>query len=503
VRLARLARLACLIPAAALAASLLASCNGKSLHHAPASAVGVPPPRTAGWKPCRGHPGWQCTTLSVPLDRRHPEGRQIALALNRHPADDPARRIGSLLVNPGGPGASGVSFAYEALGLLSPRLTSRFDIVGFDPRGVDRSAPVRCLDGPGLDRLIDVDPFPTTSARRQAIINSARQLSVACRVHAGPELPFLSTLDAARDMDDIRAALGDRRLSYLGFSYGTYLGAVYANLFPTHVRALALDGAIDPALDSDSIAFSQAEAFERDLDAFLAWCGSAGPQCPFGLHSARSRRITFNDLMARIENHPLPGKGARSLGPGEAIYGIALPLYEQSTWPGLAGALEAAENGDGRLLLTFSDLYNERHDDGSYDNIQEANAAINCLDHPVSHDLRTYDALATRTARVAPFFGPAVAWMGVTCAFWPAPPVLRPQPIRAAGSPPILVIGSTGDPATPYAWSRSLAHELAKGFLLTRQGEGHGGYPASACVRDAADHYLTTLALPASGTVCH
>ena len=296
----------------------------------------VPAAGAIAWAPCPGHTGWDCGTLGVPLDHAHP-GATITLALSRHPAADPAHRVGSLLLNPGGPGASGISFAYEAVsGLLDPVLVRDFDVIGFDPRGVGASTPVQCVDGPTLDRLNHLDPAPSTPAAVAALEAGAKELAAACEAHSGALLPHLSTVDAARDMDDIRAALGDPRLTYMGFSYGTLLGATYAHLFPTRVRALTLDGAIDPAIDAATMSVDQALAFETDLGDFLAWCAGSQSSCPFQAHGAPSLRAAFDGLVAAIRAHPLPGSGARTVGPGEAFLGIIGPLYDRQQWPDLA-----------------------------------------------------------------------------------------------------------------------------------------------------------------------
>jgi pimeloyl-ACP methyl ester carboxylesterase len=300
-------------------------------------------------------------------------------------------------------------------------------------------------------------------------------------------------------MDRIRQALGDPQLSYMGFSYGTFLGTTYAELFPTHIRAMVLDGAVDPAEDPISFNLAQAAAFNAELDAFFAEC-AAQPSCAW--KPGGDLRTAFDTLMAGLRLHRLPGIGSRTLGPGEAFYGVALPLYDRSTWPDLAAALEAASRGDGSVLLRFSDLYTTRSSVGTYSNEQEANTAIDCLDQPWPRDPQAVQAYAAQAMALAPEFGVADLYSGLSCSLWPIAATRQPHPVTAPGSPPIVVVGSTGDPATPYAGAQALARELSHGVLITRVGDGHTGYRASACVRADVDRYLLDLAAPANPTTC-
>ena len=458
----------------------------------------APPGSPAGvvrWRGCAGHRGWQCATLSVPLDWARP-GRLITLALTRHRATDASHRLGSLVLNPGGPGASGIGFAYDAVAnLLDPVLVRSFDVVGFDPRGVGESTPVICTDGPTLDRINHVDPVLDTPAKLAAGLAAARELAAACQARSGWLLPFLSTRDQARDLDAIRAALGDATLTYAGFSYGTLLGAQYATLFPTHVRALALDGAEDPAVGSLAVDAAQASGFEHELDAFLADCAAQGGGCPFRAAGAPTLRGAFDALVARIRARPLRAGHGRVLGPGEALFGVAWPLYLQATWPDLAAALAAAQNGDGGPLLQQFDGYIGRDAHGAYTNEEVANSAISCIDAPPP-TVAAMQAAEPALAAASPYFGPPLAFQDLTCSVWPVAPTAPVGPLHATGAPPILVVGSTGDPATPYTWAQGLASEVGSGVLLTRHGNGHSAYPASACARAAIDRYLTDLTVP-------
>lgn len=458
-------------------------------------------PAAVAWHTCQsndGPVGEQCGKLTVPLDYNNPQGQKITLALDRHPAT--GVKFGSLLVNPGGPGASGVDFLDAAVSTyLSSSLLQHFDVIGFDPRGVGRSAPVRCVDGGQMDKLLDLDPAPPTDAGFQALLGADRQFDQGCQSRSASVLPFVGTENAARDMDAIRQAVGDPKLTYLGFSYGTFLGATYADLFPTRIRAMVLDGAVDPALDPITFNIAQSAAFDKELDSFFGDC-AARPSCawkPSGdLHAA------FDALMARIRAQRLPGDGTRTLGPGEAFFGVALPLYDRNSWPELAQALNAADHSDGSILLQFFDEYANRSPNGSYSNQVEANNAINCMDSQWPRDINVVRRDAPSARQQAPEFGVADLYGGLTCSLWPVPASGHPHAIRANGSPTIVIVGSTGDPATPYAQAKSLAAELARAVLITRVGEGHTGYRSSSCVRQYVDDYLLALTVPPSGLSC-
>jgi pimeloyl-ACP methyl ester carboxylesterase len=354
-----------------------------------------------------------------------------------------------------------------------------------------------------LDRLNALDPIPDVPAERQALIDGARQFGDGCQANASDLLPFMRTEDAARDMDRIRAALGDSKLTYLGFSYGTFLGATYAGLFPTKVRALVLDGALDPTLSFVDRTTTQAVGFSEAFTRFLEDC-AARASCPF--HNGGDPQGAYDALMAQIDAQPLPATAtgdSRPVGPGEAFTGVVAAMYDQSTWSVLAQGLKLAQNGDGSILLLLADSYNRRAADGTYENIASANNAVNCADYIAPTEVAAYVALAPKLEKLAPRFGEAVAYGSMTCAFWPFHPSQDPGLITAKGAPPILVVGSTGDPATPYEWAVKLAKQLDSGVLLTRRGEGHTAYGGkSGCIDAAVDTYLITLKPPADGTVC-
>jgi pimeloyl-ACP methyl ester carboxylesterase len=432
----------------------------------------------------------------VPRDPDHPDAGQIGMAIDRHPAT--GTRIGSLLINPGGPGVSGVDFLPGAVAEMPADLRASFDIVGFDPPGVDRTAPITCETGTGLDQYFSTDPSPPTSSGFAALVAADRTLASGCEARNPAELPYVSTDDAARDLDVLRAALGDAKLTYLGFSYGSLLGATYAELFPTHIRAMVLDGVLDPALPALAEIEEQSESLDAQLQAFFAACAQAA--CAW--HPAGSPTAAFEALVGRVRANPLPAPGtSRRAGSAAVLWGAVEALYWPASWPDLAQALQAAAHGDGTDFLALFDAYSGRSGQGAYSNILEANAAVNCLDSPAL-SLATIQADAPVVEKLAPVFGLLDLYGSIQCAVWPVPATGTVGPVRAVGSPPIIVVGSTGDPVTPYRWAQSLSRELANGVLLTRVGDGHTAYGSSACIRTNVDRYLISLTVPPAGTRC-
>ena len=453
------------------------------------------------WKGCGD--GFECAKLTVPLDYDAPDGGTIELSVIRLKARKQGRRIGSLVLNPGGPGGSGVEFARQAPSLLPAGVRDRFDVVSFDPRGVGESSPVDCLNDAELDALLAVDPSPDSPAEKKALFDASRQQVAKCKQRSGTLLPHPSTVDVARDMDVLREALGDDKLTYLGYSYGTLLGARYAEQFPANIRALVLDGALDPTLSARQTAQAQAVGFDRALDAFFADC--VRERCAFASHGDIG--ATYDRLMADIDRRPLPARqfGERMLGPGEALFGVAAALYSREYgWPVLRTALETAySRRDGSGILALFDNLVERDENGHFSNSIEAQASVLCLDNVHERDEAAYESDEVAFSRVAPRFGPAIAYGASACAFWPVEPVSRPGEIHAPGAPPIVVVGTTRDPATPYAWSQALARQLP-GVLVTFDGDGHTayGYQRSECIEDVVDAYLIDLRVPKAGTRC-
>jgi pimeloyl-ACP methyl ester carboxylesterase len=460
-------------------------------------------PFTAGsivWTRCGT--GFQCGTVQVPLDYSHPAAGTIGIALVRAPATDQANRIGSVLINPGGPGASGIDWVRGSAPFI-PNLNARFDLVGFDPRGVGQSAPVRCLDGRHEDAYFALDSVLDDPQEKQAAIQVTKDFVAGCAQMSAKLLPFVDTVSAAKDMDLMRAALGDDKLTYLGFSYGTFLGQTYAHLFPTRIRAIVLDAVVDPNLSATDLELAQLAGLEQNLQAFLSDCvarKTGTPPCAFAKTGDPAQKL--DALVQRLDTHPL-AVGTRMLTRALAITGVAWELYDQLNWPNLDQGLTQADQGDGRLLLSFADDINGRNADGTYTNEGDANSAINCLDRPVATDISAFDQLGPAVVRASPFFGPANQYAYLNCAYWPVKPTGQVGPLTAPGAPPILVVGGTNDPATPYQWAQAVNRQLAGSVLLTRHGNGHGSYTSSLCAQQAEDAYLIDLTLPAPGTVCN
>ena len=449
-----------------------------------------PPVAPITWSPCDGD--LQCGALVVPLDYAHPAGPTISVAVARHPAEDPAARIGSLVIDPGGPGVSGINDIANELSVLTPQLLDDFDIVMFDPRGVERSDPVTCGTDTGS---APTDPAPVTASQQAATIAGLKQFAAACEKSSASVLPYVGTVDVARDMDRLRQALGDAGLTYMGQSYGTLLGLTYAALFPTHIRAMVLDSVIDPALSFNQITAGQADGFEGVLDAFFTWC-SASEECAW--HTGPDPTATLQSLLTTAATSPAPAGGGSVAGVGQLYDALLEDLYSQSDWPQLGQALADDAAGNGGPAAAASNSYNT----GGSDNADDAATAIDCLDHPVSRDLATYGALADSLEPSAPIFGPLLAWGEAGCAVWPVSPTRTVGPVAAPGSPPILVVGTTNDPATPYAWAVSVAKELDHGVLLTHDGDDHVAYFYSACVRADVQTYLVSGQTPPPGSVC-
>jgi len=473
-----------------------------------ASAGAGPHPATAGgglvWRSC--DQSFRCATLSVPIIYGQRSSGTVALAVIEL-ASTSAHPLGDIVFNPGGPGASGVQFLEQTRAAFPASLRASFNLVSFDPRGIGESGPLGCGSLTGLLTFAEENPAPSTPAAVSAVVAGTKTFVAACLANSPKTLlDHVGTVDTVQDLDRLRAALGDPKLTYVGFSYGTYLGERYAQKYPTHVRAMVLDGAIDPALGAVVSAKEQADGFEQNLRGFFRWCAST-ESCSGTLPTNPAQ--AYEELFRRLEAGAVVPSDA---GPGDAglpplnfaigEVGVIATLYAPSTWPTLGEALAAALEGDGsvfsKLALDYEGLTTTR----VVSNILAANVAINCEDSGALGSLAEYESLARQLAPSAPDFGASEAWGSLTCKYWPVPPSEQPGPITAKGAPPIVVVGGTEDPATPYSWAQGIAHELAHGVLLTRTGFGHTSYFFSSCVRTAIDRYLISLETPAAGTVC-
>ncbi|MFB6819874.1 alpha/beta hydrolase [Streptomyces sp. NPDC056347] len=455
------------------------------------------------WRDC-GVEGFQCATMKAPLDYAKPDGGDIALAVSRKAATGPGKRIGSLLVNPGGPGGSAVEYLQGYAGVGYPaQVRARYDMVAVDPRGVARSEPVVCLTGPQMDRFTQVDQTPDDAAEISALNDAYRQFAQGCEKRSGEVLPHVSTVETARDMDMLRALLGDEKLTYVGASYGTFLGATYAELFPARVGRLVLDGAMDPSLDAVELNRDQTAGFETAFQAFAADC-LKNADCPLGTTSTADAATRLKRLFADLDAHPIDTGDPRRLTESLATTGVIAAMYDESAWPQLREAVAAAQDGDGSGLLALSDTYYERRPNGSYANLMFANAAVNCLDQPSAFaDAKAATRAAPDFEKASPVFGRSFTWAALNCADWPVPATGTPHRIKAEGAAPIVVVGTTRDPATPYRWARSLAAQLSSGTLLTYEGDGHTAYGrGSDCIDTAINTYLLDGTPPARDKKC-
>ncbi len=462
------------------------------------------PPDSLVWGDCEEgtSDGFECATLAVPLDYGDPSGPTIDLALIRYPAVSSIRE-GAILLNPGGPGGSGFDFAANAAESLDFEmgLGGRFDIVGFDPRGVDRSAGIDCIDDRAIEALLYADDTPDDAVEAAASVAQQKMLGHACQQVYGDTLRHYSTENTARDMDMIRAALGDEQLSFIGVSYGTYLGGVYATLFPDRVRAMALDSAYEPSGDSEYDQWvTQLVGFEEAFANWAAWC-EEGNECAFTDIDVGAR---WDRLIANLEATPVKSDGKRPVNHVAMETATVSAMYSKIAWPALGAALAEAEDGDGTSLLAMADEYNGRSSDGTYASIRQSGPVIRCasgIDQTVPADPA---ALLAELHRVAPRFsrGYDLTDFRDLCGdFFPEEvDAITPS---YSGSAPIVVVGGLNDPATPFRWAEELAAQMGPNVsLVTFAGEGHGQILSSSCVTEAEASVIRDLQLPAPGTTC-
>jgi pimeloyl-ACP methyl ester carboxylesterase len=451
------------------------------------------------WTGCGSY---ECALLSVPLDYAEPDGKTIDLAVLRVPATQRSRRIGQLVVDPGGPGASAVQYAAAGALAFGPTVARYFDLVGMDPRGVGQSTPLECLSTGALDEFFATDPSPDDVQEVGALDGQARAMGEGCVAESGDLARHVSTVEAARDMDVLRAALGEPQLDYLGASYGTFLGATYADLFPKNVRRMVLDGAVDPSLSTIDLALGQARGFQTALQAYVEDC-VAGAGCPLG-DDADAALARIRDLLDQLDAEPLETGTDRRLTEGLATNGVIYPLYVKTLWPQLTAALSAAiERDDGAPLLALSDRLTHRGASAYDDNSSEALYAVNCLDHDDAIPSSRVPAYLDRFEAASPTFGRTFSWSISTCQQWPVHTGHVTKALHAAGAPPIVVVGTTRDPATPYAWAKALAGQLDSGRLVSRDGDGHTGFrQGNRCVDGAVEAYLVKGVAPRDGLSC-
>ncbi|MXM66337.1 alpha/beta fold hydrolase [Streptomyces sp. HUCO-GS316] len=460
------------------------------------------------WRTC-GVPGFECATVKAPLDYADPGAGDVRLALARKKATGPGRPLGSLLVNPGGPGGSAIDYLQGYAGIGYPaEVRGRYDMVAVDPRGVARSEPVECLDGRSMDAYTQTDTTPDDAKETDGLVDAYKKFAEACGAHSADVLRHVSTVEAARDMDIVRAVLGDPKLNYVGASYGTFLGATYAGLFPDRAGRLVLDGAMDPSLPARRLNIDQTAGFETAFQAFAKDCVRQ-PDCPLAAKGAKPAEVGRNlkAFFGKLDAHPIPAGDAdgRRLGESLATTGVIAAMYDEASWEQLREALTSAiKENDGAGLLVLSDSYYERDAGGGYTNLMSANAAVNCLDLPAGFSTpdEVRDGLPA-FEKASPVFGEGLAWASLNCAYWPVAPTGEPHRIEAKGAAPIVVVGTTRDPATPYRWAQSLSRQLSSARLLTYDGDGHTAYGrGSACIDSTINAYLLRGTPPTRGKRC-
>lgn len=455
------------------------------------------------WEPCDGAAEgvFSCADITAPIDWSDPDAGDLELAVILRPAS--GESLGALLVNPGGPGASGVDLVRSSTEFaVGTRLMEQYDVVGFDPRGVGASTAVRCLDAADMDAyLFDVPAGERGSAEWEAELTARNdEFAAACEANSGGILSQVTTVNSARDMDLLRGVLGDEKLHYLGYSYGAYLGAMYAELFPERVGRIVLDGGIDPSVPGSMVGARQAAGFESALRAYLQACLDSHEDCPFS-GSVDDAAESLADAIAAIDAAPIAASDGRVMNADAMTMGIITALYSEGSWSYLTTSIVAALEGQADPIFTLVDSYYNRAGGTYLDNSTEAFSAYNCMDYPAESAEAQAEAEAL-VAEQAPTFAPY--WSGVDlCESWPFPPSGTREPITADGADPILLVGTTNDPATPYEWSVALADQLSSGVLLTRVGEGHLGFnKGNACIDDAVNAYFLDGTVPPGDVTC-
>ncbi len=501
------------------AGALLAGCTvGPSAHwQDPPGGTGTQPGGAkipaADWRPCTdvaekaigqrppSNVSYDCATVKVPQDWAHSDdGKTFDVKMLRARSErfDPNDNKGSLVINPGGPGGSGIQTAVYLSLTLPLQVVREFDIVGFDPRGVGESSPVECFSDSDKDALTAADPDPATDKQFDGVVDLTKKMVNDCTEKYGESLGYFSTEQTARDMDAIRQAVGDEKLSYLGYSYGTLLGAVYAKLFPRNIRTMVLDGAVDPTKGEIEASEGQAAGFELAFGNFAKWCKSRGKSCPIGPDA----KGFVKQLLAKARKSPAKGRDGREATAGWVFSAVVYTMYVQEWWPRLADALSSDAKGNPNGVFSLVDGFNERDSHGHYPNSMEVLNTVNCVDEEKSPTVAEIRKLQLDWRKKYPLFGASLALSIMGCAVFPDQHDPFPYG-KADGAPPILVVGTTGDPATPYQQSGTLAKLLGTGILITYEGEGHTAYPKPGCLNTVIDDYLIDEKAPDGPVTCH
>lgn len=453
--------------------------------------------QTVDWERCGQH---TCAFIEVPVDYADPAGETLEIKMQRVASGRGSKDV--LFVNPGGPGGSGTQFARMVASSISSDMTDAFDVVGLDPRGVGDSTPLQCLSDKQFDASLDLDPTPDTAEEIAEAKAASIKMGEACLANSGNLAKNVDTQSAARDQDIARALLGQEKLHWYGASYGTQLGATYADLFPDKVGRMVLDGAVDTALDSVGHSIGQAEGFHRALLAYLEDCVTDA-DCPLGT-TVNGGIKTLSDFLDSLDQRPMELRNGRMLTETHGLFGVAVALYSEDTWSLLSSALGDALDGNPTMLMNLADVYFERNSDGTFaNNSGQVITAINCLDSPGGLSPAEVEEIIPEFTKVSPVFGRFLAWGTFGCTHWPLESDTPQQKTVAAGAPEILVVGTTRDPATPYEWSQALADHLESGVLLSREGDGHTAFlMGNSCIEDAVESFYLDGTVPEHGTVC-
>lgn len=461
--------------------------------------------QTVDWSPCSDNAKHECATMEVPVDYARPTGDRFTLALRKAPATDPSKRLGSLVINPGGPGGSGVQYAQYSSFAFSPAVRAAYDIVGFDPRGIGGSSPVGCLTNSDMDLLFNADPTPDSAAERAELLADVDGVSKRCAARGGERARHMSTAEVARDMDILRVLVGDEKLNFFGGSYGTFLGAVYADLFPAKSGRMVLDSALSPNQTEEQEMAYDIQGFESSIDAFIDWC-VARSDCALGRDKAGARQKIV-DLLDDVERDGLTTSkpGLTRIGEGWVGFSIFMCLYSDTSWPTLNKGLAQAFTGKGDILLAKGMSVVERSTSGAYapTTYLQAMIPVRCADWPRASSDPSLAAAQAKAKRDHPLWARMTGELYDICRSWPAAGRTPKGTTLAVGADPILVIGNERDPATPIGGTKQLAKDLASGVLLTSDHDGHGTYYAgNSCVDSAVDGYLLRGTAPADGTTC-
>ena len=451
------------------------------------------------WKKCGR---FQCAQLLVPLNYSNLNEGVFQIALTKVAATKSDSRIGNLVVNPGGPGGSGIDYAQGGLRTASNAILNRFDLIGFDPRGVGRSEPVQCLTDSETDEFLAADETPDTAAEITQRNNWVDRFAIACKEQNPTTWMHVGSWNVARDMDVLRAALGDEKLNWLGKSYGTLLGALYAELFPDRVGRFVLDGAVDPEFNDEQV-ITQITAFEIALNRFIADCLTRR-DCPLKAPQANAYQQLVN-FIDNLDQQQMPVSDNRLLTQSHGQTAILIGLYDDAEfWPFLREALDMAFNGDGEYLMLLSDLISGRDSDGTYlDNSLAALYAVNCVDYAQALAPDQLQAEVARLSEISEFFGPLFGWGSSACLGWMNQELELVRKVAANPAQPVLIVGTKYDPATPIQWAFALANQISNSTVLQWQGDGHTAYRrGSKCVDEIIDQYLVSGKLPTNGTIC-